>query len=180
MAVDPDAHRQLCRHGQEVLLKCPLHQPLLLLCHQGHLLLGRLPRLQFLPKLLQGSRLCCHGRLGCYCLGRHHGVTCQGDWQAARDCDGDGCILLWTGEKRSWWPEGNGGSLVPASHTRQEGASLNTSPDGVLTSSQGMKWTGFGTNTSAKSLSTLRLTSDTTIMVTILVIVTVYSTAWHH
>ena len=48
----------------------------------------------FLPKLLQGSRLCCYGRLGCYCLGGHHRVTCQGDWQAAGDRDGDGRTLL--------------------------------------------------------------------------------------
>ena len=75
MAVDLDAHGQLCRHGQEVLLKCPLHQPLLLLCHQGHFLLRRFPILQFLLKLLQGSHLCCYCRLGCYCLGHHHWVT---------------------------------------------------------------------------------------------------------
>ena len=73
--MDPDAHGQLRRQGQEVLLKCPLHQPLLLLCQQGRFLLGRLPILQFLPEPLQGSCLCCYARLGCCYLGRHRWVT---------------------------------------------------------------------------------------------------------
>lgn len=43
LAVDADAHGQLCRHGQEVLLQSALHQPLLLVRHQCHLLLRGFP-----------------------------------------------------------------------------------------------------------------------------------------
>lgn len=50
---DLDVHGELGGHGQEVVLKRVLHQPLLLLRCQGHLLLRGLPCLQLLTQLLQ-------------------------------------------------------------------------------------------------------------------------------
>lgn len=55
LAIDPDVHGQLGCHGQEVLLKSSLHEALLLVSHQGHLLLWRLSGFQLLPELLQAA-----------------------------------------------------------------------------------------------------------------------------
>lgn len=99
LAVDPDVHGQLGRHGQEALLHSSLHEPLLLVNNQSHLLFWRFCGFQLLPELLQGGCLSRHCGLGgcslhCSRLGCYNRVACQRHRQAAWDCDGDGRVFL--------------------------------------------------------------------------------------
>lgn len=77
LTVDADVHGHLAAHCEQVLLQRPLQEPLVVLCGQRHLLLGRLTGFQLLPQLLKRSNLSGHGSLHRHCLSCCHWLGSQ-------------------------------------------------------------------------------------------------------